>query len=175
VATYADFQRALEVTLRWEGPDSDDPHDPGGYTRFGIAQRHHPDVDVRRLTRDGAEALYWSRYWSACRCSDLPPAVAIALFDTAVNVGVSRAIDLLQQAAAVPAARRAPRVGQLTLDGARRRPALEIAQDLLQARARYYLSKDSAHEERYERGWLARVVALAFYLGEVAAPSVRAA
>lgn len=96
------FDRALEFALRWEtggrgdGAPHTDPHDPGGATRWGIAQTFHPELDVLSLTRDDAVDLYWREYWIPARCSHMPEIVAIAHFDHAVNRGVARANESLQ-------------------------------------------------------------------------------
>ena len=87
------FAAAIRFTLGWEtGGDPDgaytnDPADPGGETRWGIAKRFHPDVDIKNLTREGAEAIYQKEYWEAAGCDDLPAPLDIAVFDSAVNPG----------------------------------------------------------------------------------------
>lgn len=86
----------LRLVLRWEGGDSHRLDDPGGLTRFGIAQATHPTLDVESLTREEAVAIYRRDYWDALRLDDLPPAVALYLFDSAVNLGPVRAVRMLQ-------------------------------------------------------------------------------
>ena len=106
------FDDALEVVLRWEGGYSDHPNDPGGATNFGItiatlrrwrAPQLVAEEDVRSLTRAEAAEIYRANYWDLCRCEELPDAVAIAVFDSAVNHGPTRARRLLQTAAGVEA------------------------------------------------------------------------
>lgn len=63
----------------------DDPHDPGGLTNFGIAQRWHPDVDVRNLSLAGATALYRTEYWDKFGCGELSDPWALFVFDSAVQ------------------------------------------------------------------------------------------
>ncbi len=82
------FDRAIEVVLEHEGDTSTDhPADRGGLTKFGIAQRWNPDLDVRTLTRAQAIEIYWERYWQGRGYERLPEAIAIKVFDLAVNLG----------------------------------------------------------------------------------------
>ena len=92
------FEIALAFVLEREGGAviTNDPHDPGGLTKWGISKRAHPEVDIQALTREGAAAIYRSDYWLPTGCEELPPAVAVVLFDSAVNQGASTAVKLLQ-------------------------------------------------------------------------------
>jgi lysozyme family protein len=93
------FDRAIEVVLEHEGDTlTDHPADRGGRTRFGIAQRWNPDVDVRTLTRERAIEIYWERYWQGRGYERLPEAIAIKVFDLAVNLGNKTAVTCLQRA-----------------------------------------------------------------------------
>lgn len=94
----ADWDEAIDFTLRMEGgaKAENDPNDPGGLTKFGISQRAFPNLDIANLTLDEAKKIYRHNYWEACRCDELPRALAIAVFDTAVNQGVGKAKRLLQ-------------------------------------------------------------------------------
>ena len=58
------FVRAIDRVLIHEGGDADDPRDPGGRTRWGISQRTYPTLDIRRLTRTEAIALYRRDFWT---------------------------------------------------------------------------------------------------------------
>jgi len=88
------FERAVEFVLREEGGYSNDPLDAGGETNFGISKRAYPGLNIRSLTRREAIEIYRRDYWD--RLPTLPPRLAIAVFDFAVNAGVSRAIKTLQ-------------------------------------------------------------------------------
>ncbi len=93
------FDRAIEVVLEHEGDTlTDHPADRGGPTKFGIAQRWNPDIDVRTLTREQATEIYWERYWKGRGYERLPEAVAIKVFDLAVNLGDPTAVLCLQRA-----------------------------------------------------------------------------
>jgi hypothetical protein len=81
----ASFDMGFKIVIGLEGGDSDNPADPGGYTRFGIAQRYHPDIDVRNMTIDQAKKIYLTKYWIPAGCDAVPFPLDICLFDGAVN------------------------------------------------------------------------------------------
>lgn len=86
------FDRAFEIVVGAEGGLVDDPHDPGGLTKFGISQRAYPNLDIRNLTLDQARDIYLHDYWLKAGCDHLvDEAMAILVFDCAVNQGVDRA------------------------------------------------------------------------------------
>lgn len=91
------FATAMDFVLRWEGGHVNDPDDPGGETNYGISKRAHPDVDIARLTPAKAMIIYHELYWKRLGLDQLPAKVAIAMMDTAVNMGKRRAVQMLQQ------------------------------------------------------------------------------
>ena len=91
------FDKSVEFVFAHEGCFSDDPADAGGLTRWGISQKNHPDVDIRNLTQEQATKIYQSEYWDACKCGDMPPALAFVVFDMAVNQGAGVAVRDLQK------------------------------------------------------------------------------
>ena len=90
------FDWAIDFVFAVEGHVSNAKHDSGGYTKYGIAQNAHPDVDVKNLTPDDAKKIYRKKYWNACKCGELPPTLALYLMDFAVNSGVKKAVAGLQ-------------------------------------------------------------------------------
>lgn len=99
----SDFDRCVALTLLEE--DSSGlgkvTTDDGGVTKWGIASRFHPAVDVAALTRDGAKAIYFREYWGPLRCAELPAGLAMVVFDGAVNPGQGWAAKALQAAVGV--------------------------------------------------------------------------
>jgi len=84
------FDAALKVLFPEEGPYSNDPQDPGGETKWGIARNMHREItddQWARWTQADSIALYRSKYWDAHRCGELPWDWALALFDGEVNQG----------------------------------------------------------------------------------------
>lgn len=94
------FGSASEFVLKQEGGYN--ANDAGkGPTNFGINSAANPGVDVKNLTRDGAKAIYKSKYWDAIggdQLNEQNPALALVAFDTAVNMGAPTAKKLLAEA-----------------------------------------------------------------------------
>jgi lysozyme family protein len=140
-AVNAAFEAALEKTLKYEGGYVKD--DAGkGESNFGINKSANPDVDVKNLTKEKARELYKKRYWDAIGGDALAakdPALATVAFDTAVNMGVSKASQLIAQSKGDPSA-------------------------MLSLRQQHYdnLIKDNPKKfAPYEKGWKDRVADLA--------------
>ena len=45
------FEQIIDGVLEHEGGYVNDPYDKGGETKFGIAKRWYPDVDIKNLTK----------------------------------------------------------------------------------------------------------------------------
>lgn len=92
------FNEALLFTLQNEGYDAytNDPNDKGGKTRWGISKRSHPNVDVENLTFTEAQLIYRREYWNP-KYNSLDRKLAIRLFDIGVNIGVNKAVKILQE------------------------------------------------------------------------------
>ncbi|MCG9093745.1 glycosyl hydrolase 108 family protein [Laribacter hongkongensis] len=96
------FDDAVSMVLKFEGGYTRD--DAGrGETNYGINKTANPDVDIRNLTPDKAAALYKERYWNAIGADNLPPAIRMIAFDTAVNMGPSAANKLIAASGGDPA------------------------------------------------------------------------
>jgi hypothetical protein len=92
-----DLKKALTFVLKWEGEYSNDPGDPGGETKWGISKKAYPDEDIKNLTRERALEIYATDYWLASGCDAIPFPANVAVFDTAVNCGVTRAMGWYEQ------------------------------------------------------------------------------
>jgi lysozyme family protein len=93
------FDRCHAVTAKWEGGWSNHAADPGGKTMYGVTEAvYHawlreqgkPARPVRNISMAEALALYKSNYWYAAKCNTLAVGVDLAVYDAAVNSGVSR-------------------------------------------------------------------------------------
>lgn len=145
------LEDCIKFVFGVEGSPTDDPDDPGGFTKYGIAQNFHPEADVRNLTIEQAAQIYKVEYWDAVRAEDFPPHLRLALFDTAVNCGPKIAIQLLQSALKVKVD---GVVGPKTLEAANSSP--RALRDLLAKRIIYYT--DRPHFDKYAYGWIRRVL-----------------
>jgi len=112
----ADFQKALELTLRNEGSYVNNPLDRGGETINGIARKWHPKWPgwpiVDRAKQEGMNVssvmflkqirplvsdFYDAEFWLPIRGDQIESQpIANKLFDTAVNLSAIRAITFLQ-------------------------------------------------------------------------------
>jgi lysozyme family protein len=145
------FERALIFVLKIEGGYVNDPLDPGGETKFGISKRSYPDIDIKNMTLEGAGESYKKDYWDKCKCDELPDSIAIILFDTAVNMGVQRAIKLLQDAAGVLAD---GIIGQKTISAVCKTEVEKLILNMLALRIEYYAGLGGWN--RYGLGWTKR-------------------
>jgi lysozyme family protein len=97
-----DFDQAFDRLIGFEGGYANDSRDPGGETMWGVTRRvaviegYHGDMHI--LPRDTAKDIYRRRYWDAVNADKLPGLLRYAVFDAAVNSGITRAAAWLRQA-----------------------------------------------------------------------------
>lgn len=94
------------ITAKWEGGWSNHAADPGGKTMYGVteatyhawlAKRKLAAKPVRQITYTEALRLYRDEYWHPTAVKyNLFPGVDLAVYDAAVNSGVSRGIKWLK-------------------------------------------------------------------------------
>ena len=103
----ANFEEALIFVLRNEDPQLSGvvTEDSGGRTRFGIAERFHPELGdefysgVLESALVTAGEIYRAEYWQSIHGEEIKvQAIATKLLDMAVNMGVRQAIVLCQRA-----------------------------------------------------------------------------
>ena len=92
------FEYSLNYALEHEGEYVDNPVDKGGKTKYGIAQKFHPKVDIQNLSLKEASAIYRKDYWLPIYDKILSVKIAAKLFDAGVLMGTKKAIILLQRA-----------------------------------------------------------------------------
>lgn len=99
------FDASLPFVLRWEGGYVNHRNDPGGPTNRGITQAVYDTWrlrqgmlkrDVQLLEEAEMRAIYEAGYWLPPRCDLLGSQLDLVQFDTAVNMGVGRAVRFLQ-------------------------------------------------------------------------------
>lgn len=66
-------------------------------TKYGITAMTYPHLDIKNLTLNDAKAIYKRDFWDAIAGDRLYPALALVAFDTAVNSGVGKAKQFLNQ------------------------------------------------------------------------------
>jgi lysozyme family protein len=101
-----DFKPAFAFVLQHEDSTRSGKVDAGGRTRFGIAEKFHPDLPEEFFTGSTevalaeAEKIEEREYWEAMRLDGLENQnVANKLFDMGVNMGVRQAAVYAQRAA----------------------------------------------------------------------------
>ena len=123
----AAFEAALPFVLRWEGGFVDHPNDPGGRTNKGVTQKVYdawrrrqglPQRDVKMIEHNEVLAIYEGGYWIPPRCDLLERQLDLVQFDTAVNMGIGRAV---KRSSARPAPFRGCRRSRSTCSGRRNR------------------------------------------------------
>ena len=99
------YAQALKQVLKYEGGYVDHPKDPGGPTNKGVTQAVYDNwrksqnlsiQSVRAIADSEVAAIYKNLYWDRISGDLLPSGVDFAVFDFAVNSGVSRAAKTLQ-------------------------------------------------------------------------------
>lgn len=101
------FKKIVALVVSSEGGYSDDPRDPGGPTKYGIAWNFNADylkknfglkssADMKNLTVDQARQCYYDKYYLASGAKGLTDVdLAYIHFDCAVNQGVGIAKKFL--------------------------------------------------------------------------------
>ena len=132
------------------------PADPGGLTKFGVAQNANPSLNIKTLTLAGAMQVYFDKYWMMSACPSVgAPGIQIVLFDCAINHGVTRAKKLLQQAIGVTAD---GAIGPVTLGKLNSLPAQTVINRMCNLRVDLYNSivANKPSQKVFINGWLTR-------------------
>ena len=132
------------------------PSDRGGETKYGIAQKPNPDVNVKQLDLQSAEDIYYDRYWLRGDCDKLPHQIAVIHFDSCVNHGVVRAKKMLQQAVN---AQPDGQIGPKTLQAITSTDPVEVIQSICDIRTNFYKSivvRDPS-QKIFLNGWMNRI------------------
>lgn len=185
------FDEAYNITLKFEGGYSNDKDDAGGETYKGIARKYHPTwsgwevIDrakklpnfPKRLEEDlnfvlMIKEFYKNHYWNRFLGDDISyQEIANEVFDTAVNMGVTRSCKFLQESMnflnrdefLFPDLVVDGLVGRKTLNALNSKlPQKDIKHlykilNLLQGNHYLEYMRKSPIQEKFARGWLSRV------------------
>lgn len=183
----ADFITALPKILKHEGVVYNEagailrtgyvnhPDDPGGETNYGItkavAVQNGYTGELRAIPFSKVKEIYRRKYWNKIGGDNIPDQeIAVELFDTAVNMGVSRVSVFLQRVLNALNVK-ATKYPDIDVDGQIGRTTLNTLHAALQVRPWYRLAilraldslqcvryiELSEHNEKFETfmpGWL---------------------
>lgn len=154
-----DFDKAFHTLLGHEGGFVDHPADPGGATMWGVTERvaraNGYTGPMRALPVAVAKAIYRREYWDAVKADEMPDAVRYALFDGAVNSGVSQSVKWLQRALGVTAD---GAIGPKTIAAAKAANGDRLKSAMLGARLQFMT--DLATWPSFGKGWARRIASL---------------
>lgn len=148
------FDQAFDWLLGNEGGYVDDPHDPGGATRWGITERvaraNGYIGDMQTLPMEIAKAIAKRQYWDVYCCDQLPLEVGFQVFDTAYNGGATA--KWLQEAAGVTAD---GKIGPATIAAVNAADPDKIVLRFNAARLRYLAALPTWPS--FGKGWVNRI------------------
>lgn len=146
------FLDLIDRVLSHEGGYANHPNDPGGETKFGIAKRSYPSVDIKALTREDAVAIYERDFWQRVQGDKLPRAFAFQALDAAVNHGIGNAVRWMQRAAGVADD---GVIGPATLAAVGRTDPADLVLSFNAERLEFYAKLQTF--DTFGRGWARRV------------------
>ena len=157
----ANFDKAILHSLKWEGGYVNDPSDSGGETKYGISKRSFPDVDIKNLTLDEAKNIYLKNYWNPLYTQIKDESLAIKLFDLGINLGVAKAVILLQSAIYdfEPINKIDGKFGKITLELTNKYSDLDLYDAYISKVELYYrhITVKSPKNLKFLKGWLNRL------------------
>jgi lysozyme family protein len=151
-----------------------DPDDPGGRTAFGISFRYNPqcaiwDViqeDETNLRAIGDAAIdFYEKLFDRSGAKLLPAIIRYPFFDAVVNLGQSRAVEILQRALNTYAMTKGwvsvdGILGPRTLDALRTVDYKSFCHTFALQRISYYRKKvlENPKKKKYFFGWVIRTI-----------------
>lgn len=159
----ASFDRDI---IQIEGGYSNDPHDAGGETKYGISKRSYPNLDIKNLTVEQATEIYIRDFWNKNRIGEIADqTTANIVFRFIVHAGASRAVRLLQDSLntfvpIVTAIRVDGALGAMTLQAIGSIRPSRLQDSLRVNICRYYLELvlNKPTQEKYFKGWIKRAL-----------------
>ena len=155
------FEQCLALVLKEEGGFVNNPKDPGGMTNLGVTKavwekwvgHEATEAEMRALGPQDVAPLYKTNYWDKIGGDSLLLGIDYAVFDMAVNSGVSRAAKTLQQVLGVTPVD--GQIGPATLRACEEANAREVATRVCEARLAFLQSLSTY--ATFGRGWSSRV------------------
>jgi len=188
------FDVAHEFTYGWEGDLSDDKHDHGGLTHWGVSFAFLSDfakptanakflrdlgvgplpvtrTTIRNLSPAQARAIFRAEFWEPLRLDDMPTQMGVLLYDCAVNAGRRQSVKLAQRGYNACVTHGVPLsvdgiLGPLTRAALEQNNTKPVRQAICTARENFYkeLVRKDASQGDFLGGWLNRVEDLRRYV-----------
>lgn len=150
-----EFETAMKFVREAEGGYYNHPNDPGGETQFGLTKRDYPLLDIKNLTREQADEIFWQDYWLKSNAYLIPYPAYISFFDSVVNTGRTQANKFLQR---VVGATADGIVGPYTRSLLSKKDPVDVAYGIIDQRQTFYnnLAENRPKLAVFRKGWLAR-------------------
>lgn len=187
------FSIAHKFTLSWEGGETDDAADRGGFTKFGVSTAFLTDIastqagrdvlermgvilpvnrnTIRNLTESLAASLFRWQMWDALKLDLIPLRPAIVIYDAAVNSGPKQSVRFAQRGYNACVAYGQPLdtdgiMGPATRKAMQQADTDKILMAMLDQREQFYRDLVAAKpsQEVFLAGWLNRVADLRRYV-----------
>jgi lysozyme family protein len=161
----ARFDDLMAVVFHNEGGTANAPADHGGLTQYGVTQATYdgyriakglPQQPVTMITHAEATDLYLSDYFTPAQAECYAPPVDLCVFDTAVNSGVGRAVEMLQRVVGCSVDGSA---GAQTIAAVAAMDPTTVAVNYCEARKAFYRALVQANPSQrvFLAGWLNRI------------------
>ena len=187
------FSIAHKFTLSWEGGETDDAADRGGFTKFGVSTAFLTDIastqagrdvlermgvilpvnrnTIRNLTESLAASLFRWQMWDALKLDLIPLRPAIVIYDAAVNSGPKQSVRFAQRGYNACVAYGQPLdtdgiMGPATRKAMQQADTDKILMAMLDQREQFFndLVRAKPSQEVFLAGWLNRVTDLRRYV-----------
>lgn len=158
------FYKSFERVIGHEGGYTDDPNDRGNWTsgkvgegelkgtKFGISAMSYPNLDIKNLTIDEAQIIYFNDFWVKNGIDQLPKAMQYQMFDASINHGFRNATKMLQRAVDVADD---GIIGKNTIKAVGQYDQLNLVLLFNNERLKFYT--DIRTWSQYGKGWARRV------------------
>lgn len=165
--TASNYRQSLSLVLAHEGGYTDHPRDPGGPTNLGVTQRVYDAYrayrglktqSVKLISSTEVADLYAKNYWKLVKGDSLPAGLDYAVFDFAVNSGVSRATRYLQRVIGVEDDGALGLISLTAIERAYKADPIKLITKYCLNRLAFLESLDTF--DVFGKGWTRRVVGL---------------
>jgi len=148
------FEQAFTALIGNEGGYSNNPHDPGGETMWGVTARvaraQGYTGPMRELPQSTAQQIAKAEYWDRYRCDAMDPRIGFEIFAAAYNGGSP--VNWLQLAVGTKAD---GKLGDITLAAVKAADPMIVIARFCAYRLTYYTSLSTW--PNFGRGWANRI------------------